>query len=243
MSIDLAHSRTIVIKDRGHSYTLTVAPVSRKQWLKYFQSTISVSENQGGTTISSFDSSGARLELVGEVLQDASGYKISGLHITDVPNWKSLVPSQHRLAVGTILISAERSEVSDDEPITLGLDSVSIDAIWTWNGKDGMKQEKGLRHFFRAPCVEQQRRYNRDMSRSQIIGGSRTGKTRWLGAQATLVELYDELIDSVEGYTFGGAPITEREQIIERMDTYHKVVAAEALFTPAAAAIEEALPQ
>jgi hypothetical protein len=90
------------------------------------------------------------------------------------------------------------------------------------------------------PTVEQQRRYSRDMSRSQVIGGSRAGKTRWLGAQATLVDLYDELILSVEGYVANGEPVCDdREMIIASMDTYHKVAAAEALFTPVSASVDE----
>ncbi len=51
----------------------------------------------------------------------------------------------------------------------------------------------GLIHTFQVPTVEQQRRYSRDSSRSRVTGG-RKGTTRFLGAQRTLVELYDELI-------------------------------------------------
>jgi hypothetical protein len=239
--IDLAKPRIVAINDRGHNYTLTLAPITRKQWLKYFSSTVSISENQNGNTVSSFDSSGARLELVNEVLIDASGYKTgSGCAVTELNGWKSLIPSAHRLAAGSILISAERVQTPDDEPILLGFEAVKMDALWSWNGKDAMAKVTGLKHIFGAPTVEQQRRYNRDMSRSQVIGGSRTGKTRWLGAQATLVELYDELITAVEGYAVNGAELVDNNEIVERMDTYHKVVAAEALFTPATPAIEEA---
>jgi hypothetical protein len=59
-----------------------------------------------------------------------------------------------------------------------------------------------------------------------------------LGAQATLAELYDELIVSVDGYTVDGA-VPDREAILEFMDTYHKVAAVDVLFSPAAANVEE----
>ena len=101
-----------------------------------------------------------------------------------------------------------------------------------------MRKFHGLRHNFKTPTAEQQRRLSRDSSRSRVVGGARNGKTLWLGAQATLADLYDELIVSVEGYAVDGkAP--EREEVIEFMDTYHKVAAVDVLFAPAAPKVEE----
>ena len=118
------------------------------------------------------------------------------------------------------------------------MEPVYLDAIWS-AGEDGvMRKFKGLRHNFKSPSSDQQRRISRDSSRSCIIGGSRTGKTQWMGAQATLAEIYDELIVSVDGYTVDGA-VPDREAVIEFMDTYHKVAAVDILFAPAAANVEE----
>jgi hypothetical protein len=240
-TIDLSKPRIIVIKDRGHQYTLTVAPVTKKQWLKYFEGIVSLSETVAGKRIDSFDSKGARLALVNEVLADAHGYKtLNDVPITSLPDWRNKIPLGHRAALGEVLTAVERSQAVEEDAIMLGGESVSLDAVWSWNGTDSMVKVTGLKHIFGSPTVEQQRRYNRDMSRSQIIGGSRSGKTRWMGAQATLVELYDELITSVEDYDVDGVPVCDdREQIIAKMDTYHKVAAAETLFTPASAAISD----
>lgn len=240
-SIDLSKPRIIVIKDRGHQYTLTVAPVTKKQWLKYFEGIVSISETVAGKRIDSFDSKGARLALVNDVLSDAKGYKVANDGaVMALPEWRTLIPLAHRAAAGEILTAVERSQASEEDAIMLGFESVTLDAVWSWNGIDSMVKVTGLKHIFGSPTVEQQRRYNRDMSRSQIIGGSRSGKTRWMGAQATLVDLYDELITSVVGYDVDGVPVCDdREQIIAKMDTYHKVAAAEALFTPASAAISD----
>jgi hypothetical protein len=94
-----------------------------------------------------------------------------------------------------------------------------------------MQQFTGLRHEFNSPTTEQFRRYRRDVSRSYIVGGSRTAKTVWRGAQKTLAELYDELIVSVEGYTLNGSPlIGSPSAIAAAMDTYHKVAAANHLY-------------
>ncbi len=241
-TIDLKKPRIIVIADRGHNYTLTILPVSKKHWLKYFEGIVSTSENLNGRRVDSFDSTGARLALVNETLIDADGYKVTGDgRIFDLSGWKDLIPANHRIAAGNVLISVERSTTDDADPITLGCESVRLDAVWGRSGRSSMLKVTGLRHNFTMPSVEQQRRYSRDMSRSQVIGGSRNGKTRWLGAQSTLADLYDELILSVEGYTADGEPLGDnRDEIVACMDTYHKVAAAEALFTPVAAAVEDA---
>ena len=238
--IDLKKPRIITIHDRGHDYTFTVAPISRKQWLKYFEGIQSTSENIGGRRVDAFDSTGARLALITEALVDVDGYTSpDGGGVTDINGWHELIPASHRIAVGNALIQVRRSEDADEHPIVLGHETVLLDAAWGIN-RPVMSWVKHLRHTFNSPSVEQQRRYNRDMSRSQVMGGSRTGKTRWLGAQATLAELYDELIVSVGGYVVDGEPLDDDTGLITAtMDTYHKVAAAEALFTPAVASIDE----
>ena len=240
-NIDLAQPRTLALTDRGHVYTFTVNPIPKKAWLQYFSGIESTSETIEGKVVNSFDSTGARLILASSVLSNATGYKFFGHDlITGVAGWQDLLPSAHRLAVSNMLTSVDRSSATEDEPITLGVEAVRLNALWSWNSGDAsMNLVSGLTHIFSVPTVEQQRRYNRDMSRSQVVGGSRTGKTRWLGAQATLAQLYDELIQDVEGYRVGDQPLHDRDRIVEKMDTYHKVVATEALLTPAATAIAE----
>ncbi len=240
MPIDLARPRTIVLTDRGHRYTLTVGPIAKKQWLAYFAGIESTSEIVNGKRVDSFVSAGARLELATSAIVDADGYNVpSGRTVTELESWQQLIPSAHRMAVGNLLVEVGQSAADDEYAITLGFEVVTLDAVWTWNGADAMDQVRSLRHVFGTPTVEHQRRYNRDMSRSVVVGGSRTGKTQWLGAQNTLVELYDELITSVSGYLVDGHTLEDRDEIVSRMDTYHKVAAATALFTPAAPVIAE----
>lgn len=239
-SIELKAPRVIVIEDRGKQYTFTLARILKKQWLKYFEGIVSTSENQGGKHIDSFDSSSARLALVEDALVTASGYTLPG-NATDIHSlegWKALLPLSHRLGVANALVSAAASEDSDDAQITLGQESVFLDAIWGADESGTLKKFTGLRHDLKTPTAEQQRRFGRDSSRSRVVGGSRKGKTQWLGAQATLAELYDELIVGVEGYTVDGAA-PDRDAIVEFMDTYHKVAAVDLLFAPAAAKVEE----
>ncbi len=239
-AIELSAPRTILIEDRGKTFTFNLARISAAQWLKYFAGILSLSETQGSGRVDTFDSSAARIELVDTVLAGASGYEVpGGGSITAIEGWQHKIPVRHRLTVGNTLLSAERSDANDDDPIMLGRETVYLDAIWS-AGEDGkMRKLHGLRHTFETPTAEHQRRYSRDISRSRVIGGSRGGKTQWLGAQATLAKLYDELIVEVEGYTFHSEPLDGRESIVENMDTYHKVAAVEGLFEAVSPKVEE----
>jgi hypothetical protein len=239
-SIELKAPRIITLTDRGKQYTFTLARITKKMWLRYFEGILSTSENQGGKRIDSFDSSAARLDLVESCLVTASGYALpeGKISIDQVEDWKKLLPLSHRLGVANAIISVSPSEPNEDEPIALGLEPIYLDAIWS-AGEDGvMRKFKNLRHNFKSPTADQQRRISRDSSRSRVVGGSRSSKTQWMGAQATLAELYDELIVSAEGYVVDGE-IPDHDGLVEFMDTYHKVAAVDVLFAPAAPKVEE----
>lgn len=236
-SIELTEARVIVIEDHGRRYQLTAQRVTRAQWLKYFDGIVSMSENQAGKRVDSFDSSAARLTLVESVLIDAKGYT-SDQPVTQIDGWQRLLPLSHRMGAANALTNVSRSEAADEEPLALGRECVILDAVWS-AGEDGaVRKFHGLRHVFSTPTSEQQHRYARDASRSVLIGGSRAGKTRWLGPQATLAALYDELVIEAEGYTVHGEK-PDRAAVIEHMDLYHKVAAASELFSPASADVKE----
>lgn len=233
-SLDLAHPREIAIDDRGRKFQLTVKHIDRRAWLRYFEGIVNVSENVNGERVNRFDSTAARLELLESVLVGADGYATAdGQPVTATKDWQIMLPLAHRLAAGLQLVAVEPSRRVADDPFTLGFEDVYLDAAW------GSERFTGLRHRFRTPSGAHQARLSRASSRSVIMGGSRRGATRWLGAQPTLVELYDELIEAVEGYEVCGKPLDSREKIVEEMDTFHKVAAAELLFSPAEVAEPE----
>lgn len=239
-AIELAIPRKIVIEDRGKKYTLHIDRISKKQWLKYFEGIRSTSENQRGERVNFFDADSALVELVESALLDAEGYATpNDTPLSECSGWRQLIPLRHRQAVGNALVSVGRIEQADDDVITLGSEVVTLRAVWGADDDGLMREYSGLCHRFKTPTAAHNRRYSLDSNRSVIVGGSRRGVTKWLGAQPTLVELYDELIQSVEGYAVNGRPLgIDRAQIVAEMDAYHKVVAALALFTPASVAEE-----
>jgi hypothetical protein len=102
-----------------------------------------------------------------------------------------------------------------------------------------MKLFSGLLHRFNPPTAEHKRKYNRAVSQTRVIGDARSGTTVFQGRQRLLVEFYDQLIASVDGYTLRGQPLTSAEQIRAEMDTVHKIIAVQQLF----AAPSESAPQ
>jgi hypothetical protein len=241
-SIELTAPRVIAIESRGKQYLLTLQRIGKKQWLRHFEGIVNSSENQGGKRVDRFDSSGARVALVEEVLVDAKGYKARepDQPITSIQGWQSQLPLSHRLAAGEALVNVERADPPEDDELVLGFENVFLNAVWGADEAGVMRKYHGLCHRFKTPTAEQQKRFSRESSRSRVVGGSRKGVTQWMGAQATLIDLYDELVLSVDGYTVDGEPLGEdRTGIVVEMDAYHKVAAADALFAPAQPNVSE----
>lgn len=234
-AIELAQPRVIPIPGKGRTYSLTVGVIPKKAWLDYFDGIVSTSENSSRGVIDSYDSRSARVELAEKVLVGADGYGTSdGSPVTSVEGWQKLIPMSHRIAVAdTLVYVMHDQQAAEDEQLMLGQETVYLKARWGADDSGALQEYSGLVHRFKTPTGEHQRRYQRAISRSMIIGGARTAKTRWLGAQRELAELYDELIQSVDGYTVNGQTLTSPEAIVRDMDTYHKVAAAERLFAPA----------
>ena len=170
------------------------------------------------------------LKISGEALAATQGF---GVDTTTIENWKEKIPVAHQFAIASVLTSA--TESSDDSAVAGldGLETITLQSLWDANESGEMRLASRLVHKFESPSFDQARRYRRDLSRSKQVGGSRTGKTVWMGAQRTAAALYDELVVAVSGYTFNGAPLSGREEIVNAMDTYHKVAAIDCLLAPA----------
>jgi hypothetical protein len=229
--LELSGNRLIAIRDRGNVYTFMLSQISQRDWQKYFDGIESTSERRGKETLNTFDATTPILSLIERQLVGAEGYALpEGVEaLSQMDNWQQKIPLRHRLAIAEVL-TAVNPVIEDDTPIAAGFESVRIEALWNADDRGRMQSHRDLVHRFRSPEFEHQRRYMRDQSRSVVVGGARNGKTLWQGVQRTLMEIYDELIDGVEGYSFEGFPLQDIGIIVDRMDAYHKVVAAQQLF-------------
>jgi hypothetical protein len=221
--IDLALPRKIVIRQGARCVAYPIPPIPQGAWFQYFDGIVSTAEREGNQVVQRTDASSAGIALVHELLERDGG--------------SSAVPLAHKLALANVLTSAFAPGIDDVNDVPT--EGVRLHCIWSAGDGDAMRRYKNLEHVFESPTAEQNRRYRRDDSRAQIIGGSRKGTTIFHGAQRALAALYDELIVSVAGYAVNGVALEGREEIARHMDTYHKVAAASQLFAPAEVNLEE----
>lgn len=234
--LELNSQRIIVLVDRGHEYRLGCRRITDADWLRYFAGIVVTSEQKGRERINVIDVTSPRLALAEDVLETAGGYKVAGpTMLTDLPNWQTRIPLNHRQQLGETLADVRPSQADSELTIHAEGEEVLLDASWTAvEGESGITMQRfvGLKHVLKTPMEEQHRRYSREASRSKVIGGSRNGKTVYQGAQPLLAKLYDELVLGVEGYSIDGLALTTKDQIVREMDMLHKVMAAQELFQP-----------
>jgi hypothetical protein len=222
-------------------YRFALVRITSAQWMKYFSGILSTSEVKDREITYSFDNTKAIMELVQSALVNATGYRLpAGVNdITQVHLWQFKIKTSHCMGVGNALLHVRAAEQEDGEAMEIGVEPIRLRTVWGATDKGEMVVHSDLVHRLRTPTAEQAHRYRRDLSRSKVVGGSRSGKTINLNAQPTLAALYDELIDSVEGYEVNGQPLVGADMIAREMDAYHKVVAAEQLFAPVSVAEAE----
>jgi hypothetical protein len=229
---DLAQARIISLTIGKFSYILKLNPPTKTHWLKYFAAITNTSERVDGKLVTIFETATAKTELAQALLADAFGYRTQNNQpLSEIDGWKELIPLSHCEAAGKVLTEIGSVD-SEDAPVMLGGEVVRLEALYSANeDQSGMIKATDLVHYFRTPSIEHQRQYARSLNRSFVVGGSRSAKTVWPGGQPTLIDLYDELVTSVEGYGYSGAALTDRESIVRNMDAYHKVAAMAPLFS------------
>lgn len=237
--LELSTPRRIRLHDRGHAFTITCRRVEPADWLAYFNAIAITSEQQGAQRVSTMDFDSPRVLLAGRVIFGAEGYKVEGgVDITSLPNWIERIPLSHRRQVAATLADVRLSASVEEFVIRAEGEEVSLDCTWSLNEETGaMTGFQGLKHLFKTPTAAQQKRYNQAASRSIVVGGSRNGRTIYTGAQEVLCELYDELILSVDGYSWKGDPLADPKSL---MDLHHKFTAAQELFNPSSTVSTEA---
>jgi len=231
--LELSEPRRIRLHDRSHAFTIICRRLEPADWAVFFGATSMSSEQRGAERISISDFDTPRAMLAERVITSAEGYKVEGeVELTSLPNWVTRLPLGHRQMIGAQLAGARVSEAGDLMILSEG-ECITIDSPWSIDAETGkMVAYQGLQHRLKTPSAEHQRRYNRASSRSIIVGGGRNGRTIYPGSQDVLVELYDELIMSVDGYSWKGLPVSGVPQIRDTMDGWHKFTVAQALFNP-----------
>jgi hypothetical protein len=231
----LDEPRVIAMRDGKHTYTFNFRRITQKDWEQYFSGLYVASRSEGTSQMNTTDLQTAGIELFESTLTKVQGYS---RELTSKEDFKKVLP-RHSISVSWILRSVFTSTVEDDKPLDCDSVEARIDALWSQTSPgDETTMYKGLIHRLSPPTIEQKKQFLRSGSISRVVGGSRKGTTIYSLRNKIMMELYDKLIQSVDGYGVGGKPLQSVEDICREMDGYHKVEAVGQLFNmqPEAAA-------
>lgn len=226
--LDLAKPRTIVLKSEGKHYVWHFRRLTLEDWEKYFLGIVHETLNTPVGREEIFEMETAQLDLVDRTVVAVDGYGAT----EDSKNWKLALPLHHRLAAGTVLRAVGLDREKKLEPQLTDLIEIRVDATWTAENDEKMTAFRGLVHRFRQPTIAEMKQFNFENARVRVRGTQENGITTYPARQLSAMRMYDELIESVEGYSVHGTPLTDIATIRSEMDGAHKAEAALALFLP-----------
>jgi PAS domain-containing protein len=220
--------RVVVLHKGDRALTYRLRRVTQDDWSKYFAGIVHQTVNRGAEREEIYENESSLLALVTSVIATVEGYG----DLSKLKDWKSALPMAHRMAVANILRSVGLSDrpQSDDEPLS-ELIEISLDAAWTCGDDGKVTMYNGLIHRFRQPSIEQLKRFNSEAARVRVSGTAENGVTTYPVRQAIAMRLYDELIESIDGYSIGGIELHDVEAIRREMDGLHKAHAVLGIFS------------
>jgi hypothetical protein len=228
LPLDLA--REIRLGDGKTTFIYRFRRITLKDWREFFGAIVHRSLQVGAVKDTVYESDSAAIDLVGKNLISVEGYG----SIAGVKNWRQSLPLRHRIAVGIVLRSVGLSDILPDSHQLSDVLEVRLDATWSADEAGKMTTYAGLVHRFRQPTIEQLRKFNFETARVRVEGTQESGITTYPSRQLVAMQIYDELIESVEGYSVGGNPLEGIENIQREMDGAHKAEAALSIFTQGA---------
>lgn len=215
--------RQIILNTKKHTYAWNLRRVTCADWEKFFTAIVSQTLQTEGQREQVVESDTAMIKLADGVVASVEGYG----DLTGIEKWKDALPVQHRAAVGMVLRNVA-AEKNPDEPQPCGLIEVRLCATWPAAGQTVMYG--GLLHRFKHPTVDQLARFNFEASRVITRGMAPNTVSIYPSRQAVAMKIYDELIESVGGYSINGKAIEGAESICREMDGAHKAAAALQVF-------------
>ncbi len=224
--LPLDAARTVAFRTKKGVFTYHFRHISMEDWERYFASIVNqvIQTKQGRDQV--FETESAALELVDRTLKSVDGYgDLSGMK-----EWKNALPLRHRIAAAIALRSVGVTPRKEDAPALGELVEISLDANWGATEDGKTMQYSGLIHRFRQPGIEHLKRFNFESARTRVSATADGGVTTYPSRQAIAMKIYDDLIESVEGYLVDGTALASVEEIRREMDGAHKAAAALELF-------------
>lgn len=225
--LPLDQPRVIAIRDGKFVYRFTFNRITDGDWRRYFDGIYFASRNEGKSQVTTLDMETPGVEMVEAKLAKVEGYTRV---LSTADDFKRVLP-RHSNQVAWLLRMVTPSRDESDKPFDPEAIEARIDALWSQTEPgETVTLFKGLAHRFAVPSVEHKRRFYRAGAASKVVGGSRNGTTVYAGRHGVLIDLYDQLILGVDGYSVGGRALQSPDEIKREMDTYHKTIAVQQLF-------------
>ncbi|MFA5056663.1 MAG: hypothetical protein WC485_00995 [Opitutaceae bacterium] len=219
--------RTVMLRMGERKLLHVFAPLTAEDWLEYDRMTRPTMRPQKDESL---ETDNSMLEA-SDALWRKRIVRVEGYPESFAARWRDLMPLGHRVltinALGQVQAADDQDVLPDSESVIVRLEA------W-WNGVFF----GDLRHHFQRPLVEHELKFHGAARRSAIVTHKVGGQRRPTAPQSaivslpqlpTLLKLYDELIEAVEGY----APADPK-----KMDAMHKSAAVRGLFMSRTAELE-----
>lgn len=204
-------------------------------WVEYHKGTSQLGLSKGKDTIEMSNVRQERDEWLWEqLIITVEGYLWKGKSITELKDWKEKIPLGHRLeAVSGFLLSG-REDVPEEAALieTKGFDLAEAGIEMKFAIFQNGATQRVMFHFS-PPESKDYLRFSRLTSKMQL---QRT-KQRNVSAIRVptdirpFVELFDKLIEKVEGYVFNGKNVMEAADWKDKIDALQKRMAVQEVFT------------
>ena len=230
--LPLDAARTVAFKTKTGVFIYHFRHISIEDWERYYASIVNqvIQTKDGRDQV--FETESAALDLVDRTLKSVDGYgDLDQLKMLSEPgkNWKNYLPLRHRIAAAIALRAVGVTPREDAAPSLSTSIEISLDANWGAAADGKTTQYSGLIHRFRQPGIADLKRFNFESARTRVSVAGDAAVTTYPSRQAIAMKIYDDLIESVDGYSVGGLALTSVEEIRREMDGAHKAAAALAL--------------
>jgi hypothetical protein len=232
--LDLSAGRVIAMKFGARDYTWTFRRILREDWERFFRSFDTETTTILGEQTETFEIETGMVDLARSCVAAVDGYTMPA-----TGDFRAMLPLGHLKAFGWTLRDVRPTPLADDAPLALTeLSEVPVDCTWSLGPDGRMQTWRGLMHRFNAPTLQQQRSFNRACATFRVLGNDRGNTTVYPARQAFMMDLYDELIVSVDtAYTANNAALSTRDEIVREMDGSHKVAAIQGLLNAGGAGV------
>lgn len=206
-----------------------------EDWTFYFKGTTQLGVSKGRDTVEMSNVSQEKDSLLWEdLIVRVEGYKVKGEDVMSLDDWKERIPLSHKLEAVSGFMLFWREDVPDEaslievNSLDLAEDSLEMHFAGIQNGYTHV-----IKFFFKNPEPSDHIKFSRLSSKMQLVRTKRRGESaiRVPSDITGLIDIFDRLVEKVEGYSYKGKDLMDAEKWKGFIDAYHKRAAVLEMFT------------